>query len=72
MRMYTQSKQLGLFPIILMFILASCRLEITSVNDTPLAVFGEDEDTAVVEMDPTLLQRTSDPQNRGTFCDCYY
>ena len=55
-----------------MFVLASCRLEITSVNDTPLAVFGEDEDTAVLEMDPTLPQRASDPQNRGTFCDCYH
>ena len=64
-----RSKQLELFPIVFIFVLASCRLEITSVNDTPLAVLGEDEDTAVLEMDPTLPQRTSDPQNKGTFCD---
>ena len=62
-----QSKQLGLFPIIFMFVLASCRLEITSVNDTPLAILWEDEYTVILEMDPTLPQYISDPQNRGTF-----
>ena len=57
-----------------MFVLASCRLEITSVNDTPLAIFGIDEDAVVLEMDSPPPQCTSYPypQKKGIFYDCYH